>query len=229
VPCSAEGEAAHRPLGSMRRRPPSTIQVRARPLLSTRVADPALFLTYGRRISQQERTWLIIRARAGTGGLGWISHLPAPFATHLLAGGRMCFGIVHPGVAQPLLGGLTRIYTLVTAFPPRHGTTAHARPAGHSRSAHRAPRVPTDSASRSPAAARRHRVRRNKPNHYASGAVLRSSTVTNYYPVAAGGAGDAGQGLYPGYRPPTPGAGQWRCNGRSVPFGRIIPNRQGRL
>ncbi len=110
--------------------------VRARPVLASRRASPAVFLSRrGTRLSRQS-AWTVLRTAAVAAGVEGVSPhvLRHSFATHLLDGGA------DVRVVQELLGhasvSTTQIYTLVTVDRLREVyATSHPRALGSTRPA----------------------------------------------------------------------------------------------
>ncbi|SBW26271.1 Tyrosine recombinase XerD [Candidatus Protofrankia californiensis] len=108
--------------------------VRARPVLASRRASPAVFLSRrGTRLSRQS-AWTVLRTAAVAAGVEGVSPhvLRHSFATHLLDGGA------DVRVVQELLGHVsvstTQIYTLVTVDRLREVyATSHPRALGSTR------------------------------------------------------------------------------------------------
>ncbi len=122
------------PLGRYAREALSAYLTRARPVLASRRASPAVFLSRrGNRLSRQS-AWTVLRTAALAAGVEGVSPhvLRHSFATHLLDGGA------DVRVVQELLGhasvSTTQIYTLVTVDRLREVyATSHPRALGSHR------------------------------------------------------------------------------------------------
>ncbi|ONH37159.1 site-specific tyrosine recombinase XerD [Protofrankia sp. BMG5.30] len=130
------GRARVVPLGRYAGEALAAYLVRARPVLASRRASPAVFLSRrGTRLSRQS-AWTVLRTAAVAAGVEGVSPhvLRHSFATHLLDGGA------DVRVVQELLGhasvSTTQIYTLVTVDRLREVyATSHPRALGTSRPA----------------------------------------------------------------------------------------------
>ncbi|WP_250281858.1 MULTISPECIES: tyrosine recombinase [unclassified Frankia] len=130
------GRARVVPLGRYAGEALAAYLVRARPVLASRRASPAVFLSRrGTRLSRQS-AWTVLRTAAVAAGVEGVSPhvLRHSFATHLLDGGA------DVRVVQELLGhasvSTTQIYTLVTVDRLREVyATSHPRALGSARPA----------------------------------------------------------------------------------------------